>query len=80
MLNPELQQEIVRREGDAASRVTEGADPHSEDSWRDALWQNWLTTTAQLQEFGFSPNTLCEGVNNVAEIRHQFEEAREHVT
>lgn len=81
MLQPELREEIIRREGDSASRVSPGAeDTRDPSEARDALWQTWLTVTAELQDFGFSPNTLCEGINSVAEVRHEFAEAREQVT
>lgn len=81
MLHPELQQEIIRREGDSGSRVTpEASDAQDADGLRDALWQNWLIQSAQLQDAGFSPNTLCDGVNSVATVRAEFTEQRQHAT
>jgi hypothetical protein len=68
MLSPDVQQEIVRREGDFDSRAT-GEAVIEHDEFRQVAWETWLTLGAQLQDGGVPPNAMCDAVNTIATVR-----------
>lgn len=69
----QVRQEVIRREGDVRSRISQDAeiDP---DAGTDALWQQWLDLTAKLQGIGFSHKTLCDASGTITTVRAEAEQ------
>jgi hypothetical protein len=68
----EAKAEVIRREGDARSRIDPHGD-HEPNEATDLAWQTWLSLTADLQDLGFSPNTMCDAAGSIAAVRAEFE-------